>query len=240
MIIKLNEEDGINNYLELDPNIFNENSEISYENSSIYILHYPNYDKVSVSYGFGLIKDDNNNFKHKCQTYFGSSGGPILNLSTNKVIGIHLGIREDKKKDVMYNMGKLLKFSLSKMNEENIIIKESIGYEIKNNLTNINPMNNFKINSCVKRPDNFSFFFYTKAPKTGLKNLGDTSYLNSVLQLLATSTNLSSYFIKPTNTKYFVDNLSNIPIAFCIHRTFFHFYPYPYPKKREIYSPEIL
>ena len=243
MILKLKEEDGINNYLELDANLFNKDSEISYENSSIYILHYPNADEVSVSYGYGLIKDNHNNFQHKCHTQFGSSGGPILNLSTNKVIGIHLEARQDKNKNVMYNIGKLLKLPLYELNEENKKIKDNNEYEIKDNLTNIN-MNNNNFNNSTnlinKIQDEFSFSCYTKAPKTGLKNLGDTSYLNAVLQLLAISKYLSSYFINPKNTKYFTDNVGNSPITFVIHRLFLHFYPYPEKNKQEIYNPETL
>ena len=123
---------------------------------------------------------------------------------------------------------------------------------MNNNQNNINQNNNM-MNKGVnpnpqgqnnqisnKRPDNFSISFLTKAPKTGLKNLGDTSYLNSVLQLLATSKNFSNYFIKQTNTKYFVDNFNNCPLAFVIHRLFLHLYPYPETDKQEIYEPGVL
>ena len=52
-IIPINEQkDKIQNFLELDENIFNDN--INYVGKSIYILHYPDYfeqDKVAVSYG---------------------------------------------------------------------------------------------------------------------------------------------------------------------------------------------
>ena len=54
MIIKLNEDKY--NYLELDQNIFKDKSESLYENESIYILHYPNGGKASVSYGYGIEK----------------------------------------------------------------------------------------------------------------------------------------------------------------------------------------
>ena len=55
-IIEIQNSDKINvNYLELDDNIFKDNSEFYYENNSIYILHYQNMDKALVSYGI-IIK----------------------------------------------------------------------------------------------------------------------------------------------------------------------------------------
>lgn len=84
--------DKINNYLSLDENI----KEISTnsEKNSIYALQYPDGNEASVSYGIIEKKEKKENeyeFKHLCSTKTGSSGAPILNLKTNKVIGIHCG-----------------------------------------------------------------------------------------------------------------------------------------------------
>ena len=49
IIIQLNEDD-INDYLEIDENIFKINSENTYKDEQIYILHYPNSNKASISY----------------------------------------------------------------------------------------------------------------------------------------------------------------------------------------------
>ena len=90
VIIKLGKEDDVEDidYLEIDDNLLNTNSEYAYNDSSIYVLHYPLGKEVIVSYGYGITMK-NYNIIHKCKTTFGSSGSPILNLSTNKVIGIH-------------------------------------------------------------------------------------------------------------------------------------------------------
>ena len=90
VIIKLGKEDDVEDidYLEIDDNLLNTNSEYAYNDSSIYVLHYPLGKEVIVSYGYGITMK-NYNIIHKCKTIFGSSGSPILNLSTNKVIGIH-------------------------------------------------------------------------------------------------------------------------------------------------------
>ena len=47
-------------------------------------------------------------------TLSGSSGGPILNLLTNKVIGIHKGCIQ-KNGEVKYNIGTLLKDPLKEL-----------------------------------------------------------------------------------------------------------------------------
>ena len=117
MILKVNDNDDIQNinYLELDSNLFKRNSELEYEDSSIYILHYPMGKEIKVSYGYGIKEKDKNNIIHKCKTTGGSSGSPIFNLSTNKVIGVHKSFckntNKDNKEDC-YNLGTLLKYPL--------------------------------------------------------------------------------------------------------------------------------
>ena len=120
IIIKLNEND-INNYLEIDENIFNINSENTYKNEQIYLLHYPNSGQASISYGNGIEKISEYNIKHLCNTQPGSSGGPILSRLTDKVIGIHKACIN--KKNDRYNIGTFLKFPLNDLNKENITIK---------------------------------------------------------------------------------------------------------------------
>ena len=103
-------------YLELDENLDKENPEKIYE--SIYILHYPNKN-IYVSYGYGIKKLNINDIEHKCYTELGSSGSPILNLSNNKVIGIHKAYADKTKLEDCYNLGTLLKYPLEKIKEKN-------------------------------------------------------------------------------------------------------------------------
>ena len=129
IIIKLNE-DEINNYLEIDENIFNINSLNTYKDEQIYLLHYPNSDKASISYGNGIEKINNYDIKHLCNTQPGSSGGPILSRLTNKVIGIHKGYIRKKN----YNIGTFLKFPLNELNKK----KNEIIIHIKVDKNDIN------------------------------------------------------------------------------------------------------
>ena len=93
--------------LEIDSDIFIEDDlDEKYKDKSIYIIHYP-YGKET-NYSLGTIKNINmNNSKifHYCSTEEGSSGAPILNLNTYKIIGIHCG----KEKKFNWNYGTLLK-----------------------------------------------------------------------------------------------------------------------------------
>ena len=122
-LIELNNEDNINadNFLELDNNLFNQDNEVLYENISIYVLHFPNGDKASVSYGL-MAQINDFEIKHRCSTEKGSSGSPILNLKTNKVIGIHKGY-SNISKEFQFNLGIFLKCPLNdffenELNEE--------------------------------------------------------------------------------------------------------------------------
>ena len=125
-IIELKEEDNIKNYLELDDDLLQDNIEINYINKSIYILHYLNEKNSNVSYG--LINNINKyNINHKCRIDKCSSGSPILNLQSKKVIGIH------NEKSINDNIGTLLKFPLKDFSnklEKMIININNVEYKI--------------------------------------------------------------------------------------------------------------
>ena len=122
MIIRLKEGE-VNNYLEIDENIFDKSVD-DYENEGIYILHYPMAEEAKVSFGSGIEKSNDYDIKHKCHTEPCSSGGPILSKITNKVIGIHKGSIGNK-----HNIGTFLENPLY-----NVKYKE----EVSNNIYNVN------------------------------------------------------------------------------------------------------
>ena len=105
-IIEIYEDkDDIKDFLELDFDLNSEDFNNIYLNKTIYVLQYPNNESVSVSYGI-LKKIDSNNYDiyHFCSTDKGSSGSPILNISSNKLIGIHKGLNLNQS----FNKGSLL------------------------------------------------------------------------------------------------------------------------------------
>ncbi len=128
----------------------------------------------------------------------------------------------------------------SNMNNNNFGMPMS-NINSNNNQMNNNIGNQFSAPNMQKNnKGQYSFSRYTKAPKTGLKSLGETSYLNAVLQIFATNRTISSYFVNPTNKSYFETNKAQFPFTYVFHRLFTHFYPYPENNYSENYSPEVL
>ena len=94
-LIEIKETDNINNYLELDELIVddilnNNNKNMAYVDNEVYIIEYPE-GKLSISSGqvTDIFEDKKYKFFHQCRTKAGSAGSPILNISNNKVIGVH-------------------------------------------------------------------------------------------------------------------------------------------------------
>ena len=165
-IIEINsEKKNINNYLELDEQIFEDNI----NNKSVYILQYPNYSdgqRAAVSYGIIKNIQDKFNLIHYCCTESGSSGSPILNALNNKIIGIH----KESVKSKNYNRGTLLKYPIneylnkyfnnSAQDESNLSFETDYNNNTNQfmlNNSNLNQnMNNFNINNMNNITNNFN------------------------------------------------------------------------------------
>ena len=80
-IIELKENDNIKEYLEIELN----NENMIYNKKSIYLLHYPGEEDISVLFGIinNIKLDKLYEFIHYCNTERGSSGSPILNISNS-------------------------------------------------------------------------------------------------------------------------------------------------------------
>ena len=120
-LIELKSYDNINNYLELDDNLFKNELEAYYEDKSIYVLQYPS-NNISVSYGL-LTQINNYNIIHTCST---------VNLNNFKVIGIH----KEASIHFNFNKGTLLKFPLNDFikNNNNIFINNLMKYNINQDI----------------------------------------------------------------------------------------------------------
>ena len=132
-----------------------------------------------------------------------------------------------------------------KTNSSNNIDNNQIinNYHNKNHLqqnrNQIHKKNEYQ-NQNQQNQENYSFSRYKKAALTGLKNLGNTSYLNSVLQLICCIKSFASYFLNPKNGEFFKNNINDYRLSYVIHRLCFHLYPFPERDMREIYTPDSL
>ena len=190
-IIEIKQEyDKIYNFLELDNNIITETSNIKYIKESIYIIQYPE-GKLSVSYGLlnNIQEEKKYNFCHLCSTKEGSSGSPILNLSNNKVIGIH---KESSKKNFNYNVGLFLNFPLNQFIEQNCYNKKYNDFISRLNGTfnlQLKPDKIDKIDLSKNDKENINFETINKAEIKelvfdGNKNISDLKLDNSKFEKL--------------------------------------------------------
>ena len=132
-----------NSFLKVDELIYNikEEEDLNnlYKNQTIYIIHFPNGEepKYSIDTISGI---DEGLIRHCCSTDYGSSGSPILNLQTFRVIGIHRG----KSTKFNFNLGTIIKlpidlFNKSKQNlkNENNSLSESETTSLKTKIENL-------------------------------------------------------------------------------------------------------
>ena len=185
-IIELKDSDNINNFLELDENIFRNDTIDYYQFQSIYILQYLFSGSTCVSYGI-LNKLNELNIEHTCFSESGSNGAPILNLSNNKVIGISM----DSIKNNNFNSGIILKYAVE---------------EFKNKYTNINQQfmnNNFQMQNMMMN-NNANFNPNFQMPNMMLMNNNNFIPNNNFIQNFNMNNN-----IFPGNNMMFNDN--NIP-----------------------------
>ena len=100
-IIEIKKEDylTLNQFFELDESVFSDNI---YGREDIYLISYILGKEASFS--VGKMTQNFRYLKHNCNTESGSAGAPIINLKTNKIIGIHIGGYKNK-----FNLGYTIK-----------------------------------------------------------------------------------------------------------------------------------
>ncbi len=177
-IIEIKDKDGINNFMELDDNYYN-----NYKNKSIYIIQYGSEKKIGVSYG--IINDiDNYNIEYYCNIEEGSSGAPILNLLNNKIIGIN---KEERK----INRGILIKY----------IINDFINKKLRNEIEMIVKIDKEEINKEIYFLDNIDYIDDNKI-KHYHDNLKELNKLNVDLYINEKKYEYEKYFIPKEEGEY--------------------------------------
>ena len=121
-IIELRESDNLQkvNFLKIDEKKIKTIKVISsfdntdnFEKEEVYILQYPGGLKAKYSVGIIECIVDEYNIQHLCSTKPGSSGSPILSLSSFKILGIHKGCHPK----LDYNLGTFIKNPLDEFRD---------------------------------------------------------------------------------------------------------------------------
>ena len=100
-----------------------------------------------------------------------------------------------------------------------------------NNPASSKVSNNSNFSNQSYQQNEFKIENYKKQSRAGLENLGDTSYLNAVLQLLGQIPELVEFYINRKNEFYLNENneinnaIKNRPLSFVTYRLFLHLYP---------------
>ena len=174
-MIELKQNDKLKGYsfLEIDDNVFMDNPNNYYPKKTIYLIHYPNGQKVEFS--SGVIKNifEDNTISHLCTTKTGSSGGPLINILNHKVIGLHKGSKKGKD----FNLGTLLKIPIQEFNQkfnnninsqfkmqnnsfinnnQNMIINNNQNMNFNNNIPCMKFNNNQNMNSIINQNMDFN------------------------------------------------------------------------------------
>lgn len=177
----------------LDPDIFETNGKTLFRNKTIYNISYPNGNKSFVSYG--LLKDfDDFKIKHFCSTEKGSSGSPIINLSNNKVIGIHTAgsTRFD------FNYGTFLKYAIKEFIERLYNMNFYKFINNKYNHYNNNTINNKNSNNDYNKQLTMSI--NTSKFENNIQNISSSNSFHNKKIMNISLGNISN------NTDYFYKN----------------------------------
>jgi len=198
---------NINNFLDIDDWINEPEPNIKYREASVYLLHYPKSIKVECSPGvIKNINKENSNIQHLCQTDFGSSGAPIINLLNYKVIGVHKG-RTLKNN---WNVGTFIREPIEKIKSKYLLNKQINKYP-KDEI-NIYKMIMPQIGFIPKfYPPNFNNNFYKFIDNlNNPQNMQQMMTMMSMMKMFQES-GLSNLNENPINSMYynFMGNLNN-------------------------------
>ena len=240
--------DTNNNIRENNEGLTNDimNNEKNDSNNDLYIQNKSNSNNIDSNHIFNNNKESNNKLNNN-----------FINKNTNNINEIN---SHNNKKYINGNYNPMnINQNTNNHSHNNQNINNNNNNQLNNNKDIINNYKDIQNNNNELHLDNqnvikddknkiivgeknkgakYSFSRYTKEPMTGLTNLGDTSYLNAILRLIASIRNIASYFLNPINQKNIYKDIKIYRLSFVFCRLFIHLYPFPEKKEREIYSPD--
>ena len=211
-----------------------EKNQIDSNNNLMNIQNNPNFNIMNNQNNNNLMNNQNqNNFMNNQNNFMNAQNqNNIMNIQNIQNQNNFM----NNQNNFMNNQNNFM----DKQNNQNIQNQNNF-MNNQNNQNQNNFMNNQNNNNIgPKEPPKYSFSRYKKASRVGLLNLGDTSYLNAVLQFLGSIRNFASYFLNPKNIQIINNDIKEKPFSFVIYRLFLHLYPFPESDKINNYKPETL
>ena len=207
-----------NNQNELNKNALNSNKKFFKNNSCNYDLKTTKNNLENNNNFNNEINSDKNNLKE------------INNKDDNNINNLN---NNQNKNDSNNNLNKDNKYNNNDNLNNNRINMNNNLINKKNFNTNININNNI----LKKQLTNLDILKVNKSfPMVGLKNLGDTSYLNVVLQIIGSFKEFAKYFLKPNNITNINSKKEKMPLSFSFQQLFLNIYPKEIENKRN-YDP---
>ena len=184
--IKDNKENKLN-FIELDDNLYENDSKINYYNKSLYIINYNDKNNISVSYG--IIKDIlNSDIIYIANRILNTRFSLIFNLNNNKLIGIF------RKVTKCYNRELLLKFIIKEVIKEYNKNKGHNNFNLPNEINLLVKVYKNQVNEKIFFLDNYEYFD-NKGRKHNHDNLNELNESNTELYINNDKFNYEKYFI---------------------------------------------
>ncbi len=170
------------------------------------------------------------------------------NLNNNFMNNNYNNIFNNNMNQNIINQNINMSNSFNKLNFNNNNFNNiNINSNINNNPMNFNqPINNKSFNdqndfrkrfNSVAITSNNSLIRYNIPSKTGFKDLGNTSYLNSVLHIFGSFEDFKYFFFNLNNQNKISQDIRKTRLLYLVYRLYLHLYPDPEKTEQEIYSP---
>ena len=187
-----------------------------------------NYNKINNSNQLKDINKSESIFKNKINSNSDNTNNSYNNSNNNSNNNNSYNNSNNNNSNNSNNCSNIHENDINNINSLTKILIKKFNKEIQSNP-------NKKI-----QEESFSFSRYKKVSKIGLKNLGDTSYLNATFQLLGNIEAFAQFFLNPKNVKYIDENKNNLNLSLIIKDFFLTYYPFPEKENFEIYDPSYI
>jgi len=233
-MIEIKKDDEFQLILETDDNIYKKGKlNDKYQNESIYLIHYPEGKIASFSINV-IQKIDSQNvmIEHLCTTKHGSSGAPIIDLNTHKVIGIHIG----KDKNYNFNCGVVLRKPIEAFQDKYTKLKREKSIISVNS---VDTTSEADISFRMLKPVDFYYKKNNEINEVYVKVKIRKKDINKEVYFLD-NTNFSDWFTKKRHFHDFLKELNETNTKVYINDKEIPYKKYFIPKEEGIYDIKIV